>query len=195
MLFSTSDLLKTPTAECIGKVGVSNPSKFIDTIIKNSKSNMFNFYIHSIYQFLLVISKQKTKIGNLDGFFQILSDNANNTNERLRHICGECMGLLSFMNEGYLKNYIKFLESNNPTVRSTYLWGLRTVFQARHLQPEQIFNLEKLLFVGLKDSDLNCKKNAFYSLIGFIHEYSEYTKDSFIDLFKIFSNSLLFGNA
>ena len=47
---------------------------------------------------------------------------------------------------------------------------------------------------GFKDTDLLCKKNAFYSLIGFVHEYSDYTKDSFIDLFKIFSNEYIIKN-
>jgi len=192
MLVSTTDLLKNPTAECIGKVGVSNPTKFIETVIKNAKSNIFNFYIFSIYQFLLVISKQNINVGNLDAFFQILSENASNNNERLRHICGECLGLLSLMNNSYLKNYIKFLQSSDATIRSTYLYGLKTVFHGgKNLSHELITDLENYLFNGLRDKDLNCKKNAFYSLMGFVHEYSEYVKESFNELFKIFGTEYI----
>ncbi len=187
MLNNTSDLLKTATAECFGKVGVSNPQKFNETILKNTKSSVFNFYIFSIYQFLLVITKRHSNVGSLDAFFKILSGNANNPNERLRNICGECLGLLSLRSEGYLKNFIIGLENKDAQIRATYMYGLRTIFQARKFNQEAIYALERLLFDGLRDIDLECKKNAFYSLIGYVHDYSEIIKESFIELFKIFS--------
>lgn len=194
MLNDSNEELKPEIATCIGKVGFSDIKAFIESITKNIKSETLNYTLISIREFLNVATENKNlKFDNsdLEALFNILVSHAKTEDEKLRALCGECLGLMASLSEGILKEFLQNLENSNSVIRSTFYYGLKYIFTSR--QHSQSINLDKYiqtiierLIKGLNDSDITVKQNAFNSLTTLIHNYSYLARELYSTLWQIF---------
>lgn len=191
MISKSSEELRHNLAVCIGKVGATDPSAFVELITANSSKNLnlaYNFV--SIREFLHVISNYDVKthvdVSNVVSIFKILVLNAKDEDEKLRILCGECLGLISLLNEDILKEYLNYLKDEDPVVRATFFYGLKYIFNNKFSLDQYLDFLLGLLINGLSDPDIIVKQNAFNSLINFVHAFGVRIKSKYAEISAIF---------
>ena len=187
MLNTSNEDLKTSVSLSIGKVAVSYPKTFIENYVTtSSKDNLFYYFI-AIREFLHVITTDtniKIDPSNISSLFNILSKSAKDSDEKLRLLSGECLGLISLVNDMALNEYVKFLQSTDSLIRSTFYYGLKYIFN--NTSPKVAEFLLNYLINGLYDKDIFVKQNAFNSLIAFTHNYADKLKNNFNDVWIAF---------
>jgi hypothetical protein len=190
MMSICKDDLKSNLSVCIGKVGVSDPAGFVNIIVLNTKKENLTFNFMSIREFLYVLtnrnSKKEIDQTNLLNIFDILVSNANDTDEKLRILCGECLGLISLINSNILNQYLIYLKHSDPVVRATFYYGLKYIFNMKFESDQLLESFLDLLLIGMNDSDLNAKQNAFNSLINFAHNYGHMARARYADISVVF---------
>ena len=188
MLLISNEEIKIAIAVCVGKLGVSEPSAFIESIISNTKKETIAYYFLSIREFLNMIAEQRQiNTTNTKDLFKILISCAKDEDEKLRILCGECLGLLSVHSEEILKECMKFLQDNDNVIRSTFYYSLKYIFNNKYNSLQgYLDSLLELLIKGLVDPDLHVKQNAFNSLINFCHNYGNLIRARYVDIMTIF---------
>jgi cullin-associated NEDD8-dissociated protein 1 len=191
MVASSNEELKVAIAICIGKVGVADPKQFSDKITTLSKSReTLSHYLLAIREFLQVISegfhRNEVDSNYLNSLFSTLVPNAKDKDERIRILCGECLGLIALQAEESLKEFSKHLQDSDNIARSTFYYGLKFIFNNKFNLQNYLETLLDLLVRGLADKDLEVKVNAFNSLITFAHNFAYFIKTRYQDIWKIF---------
>ena len=189
MMVSSHDDLRLSISICLGKVGVCDSSLFLEEVIKKLNNETASFYFISVKEFLSIIYEGEHTIDKslIKEIFAILSNNAINTNDSIRSLCGECLGMILSKQEECFNDYIESLNSPNPLIRSTFLNGLKLIPENTKIRSDYLESITNCLFKGLSDSDLNCKKNAFNSLQNFAHNHPQLIRMRFGELFTIFN--------
>lgn len=188
LMDSSNDDLRISISICLGKVGVCDSTLFLEEVNKKLSNETSSFYFVAIKEFLTVIYEGDSTVeaSHIKHFFDILSQNSKSSNDSIRSICGECLGMILSKQENCFKDYLDNLNSSDPLVRSTFLIGLKLIPEHTKMSNEALDAITESLFKGLVDSDLNSKKNAFNSLQNFAHNHPEYIRRRFADLFNIF---------
>lgn len=188
MMETSNDDLRISISICFGKVGVCNSTLFLEEVKRKLYDQTGSFYFVAIKEFLTVIYEGDSTIDkeHINQFFEILSQNAKNSNDSIRSICGECLGMIISKQEECFKEYVNNLNSSDPLIRSTFLTGLKLIPESSKMSTECLEAISECLFKGLVDSDLQCKRNAFSSLQNFAHNHPQFIRKRFVELFTIF---------
>jgi len=186
MMQSSNDDLRLSISVCQGKIGVCNSKLFLETVSHNLSGEGALYSFNSIKEFLVVIYEGIVSVekSHFISLFKLLVENAKNSNESIRSLCGECLGMILSKHLECFKDYISGLNSSDPIIRSTFLAGLKYIHESN--DTEEIQAITECLFKGLVDSDLQCKKNSFISLMNFAHSHPQLIRAHFIDLMNIF---------
>ena len=169
----------------IGKIGLNDPSSFIQKII-NSKPSISIFT--SLKQFLTLISEKKINLSDKDyeTLFVYLNNDKLFDNNELSNICGECLGLIAEHNEKYIPLFIKGLNGNLNS-KKVFSYGIKFILGKKNEISKQSFELLiPKLIEGLNDDDLTVKENSFNSLLMAAHNYSEDIRHKYNELMENF---------
>jgi hypothetical protein len=197
MLNSATEDMKMGIAISLGKIGVTDPTAFTKMVLANSATNT-HYYFLAIREFLNVFSEGSTvSIDNVTApLFKFLVQSSSHEEEKLRIICGECVGLMATISEGILNDYVSLLTNSDKVIRATFYYGLKYIFNSRlGLKEHYVEKLLEYLIAGLKDDDIAVKQNAFNSLINFAHSYGGKIKPKYIELMSIFGKEHIINQA
>ena len=169
----------------IGKIGLNDPSSFIQKII-NSKPSISIFT--SLKQFLTLISEKKINLSDKDyeTLFVYLNNDKLFDNNELSNICGECLGLIAEHNEKYIPLFIKGLNGNLNS-KKVFSYGIKFILGKKNeISKQSLELLIPKLIEGLNDDDLTVKENSFNSLLMAAHNYSEDIRHKYNELMENF---------
>ena len=169
----------------IGKIGLNDPSSFIQKIIKSNPSiSIFT----SLKQFLTLISEKKITLSDKDyeTLFVYLNNDKLFENNELSDICGECLGLIAEHNEKYIPLFIKGLNGNLNS-KKIFSYGIKFILGKKNeISKQSLELLIPKLIEGLNNEDLTVKENSFNSLLMAAHNYNEYIKNKYNELMEYF---------
>ena len=169
----------------IGKIGLNDPSSFIQKIINSNPSiSIFT----SLREFLTLISEKKINLSDKDyeTLFTYLNNDKLFENNEINNICGECLGLISENNEKFIPLFIKGLNGNLNS-KKVFSYGIKFILGKKNEISKQSFELLiPKLIEGLNDNDLTVKENSFNGLLKAAHNYNEYIKNKYHELMEIF---------
>ena len=169
----------------IGKIGLNDPSAFIQKIINSTPSiSIFT----SLKQFLTLISEKKINLSDKDyeTLFVYLNNDKLFDNNELSNICGECLGLIAEHNEKYIPLFIKGLNGNLNS-KKVFSYGIKFILGKKNeISKQSLELLIPKLIEGLNDDDLTVKENSFNSLLMAAHNYSEDIRHKYNELMENF---------
>lgn len=149
---------------------------------------MASYYFLSLKEFLSLIYNEGGKLDESDAaeFINILNSNANNTNDSIRSLVGECLGLVINSEVSFFDKYWKCLTSSDSAIRATALIGIKYIQESTRLDQNNLENLADTLFKGLGEESLECKRNSFNSLLNFAHHHCQIIRKRIGEMMNIF---------
>ena len=173
----------------IGQIGLNDSSEFIKKIY-STKINE-NVLI-SIKEFLTLIQEKNKKVSNedLNKLFEYLNKNNNfNSKSNINH-CGECLGILTAVNQQFLKQFLNGLNNTETNIKIGFYYGLSSLLnQKNKLKNETVKILIPKILEGIQNNELLIKEYSFNALLNASHFYMNIIKDKykeFNDLFAIY---------
>jgi hypothetical protein len=173
----------------IGQIGLNDSSEFIKKIC-STKINE-NVLI-SIKEFLTLIQEKNKKVSNedLNKLFEYLNKNNNfNSKSNINH-CGECLGILTAVNQQFLNQFLNGLNNTETNIKIGFYYGLSSLLnQKNKLKNETVKILIPKILEGIQNKELLIKEYSFDALLNASHFYMNIIKDKykeFNDLFAIY---------
>ena len=173
----------------IGQIGLNDSSEFIKKIC-STKINE-NVLI-SIKEFLILIQEKNKNVSDedLNKLFEYLNKNNNfNSKSNINH-CGECLGILTAVNQQFLKQFLNGLNNTETNIKIGFYYGLSSLLnQKNKLKNETVKILIPKILEGIQNNELLIKEYSFNALLNASHFYMNIIKDKykeFNDLFAIY---------
>ena len=184
-LQNSKDENKNLICVAIGKIGLNDPSSFIQKI-SNSAPSTSSFI--SLKEFLSLISEKKINLPNqdYDTLFVWLNNDKFFEKNEFSDLCGECLGLIAQQNEKYIEQFIKGLDSNLNS-KKVFSYGIKFILGKKEgISKNSLGLLVPKIIKGLNDDDLLVKINSFNGLMMAAHNYNEDIKKNYNELMNIF---------
>lgn len=196
IFLTANDELKAHAALALAKVGLQDPTHFLNVVKKLNDKESVRYGLSSVREFIhLLCAKEnkqlavKTDNSIISELFNILVSEISSQDEKIMKLCGECVGLLSGKSVDLLDKYINYLSDSNESIRAGFYYGLKSIsFISDEVLLMTIF--QKLL-KGLSDETIIVKQNAYNSLISFAHDYSKIFKVLFNEIWSHFEKDFM----
>ena len=171
----------------IGQIGLNDSSEFIKKIC-STKINE-NVLI-SIKEFLILIQEKNKNVSNedLNKLFEYLNKNNNfNSKSNINH-CGECLGILTAVNQQFLKQFLNGLNNTETNIKIGFYYGLSSLLNQKiKLKEETVTILIPKILEGIKNNELLIKEYSFNALLNASHFYMNIIKDKYKDFNDLFA--------
>ena len=173
----------------IGQIGLNDSSEFIKKICSTTIND---YVLISIKEFLILIQEKNKNVSeaDLNKLFDYLNQK-NNFNSKLNIIinhCGECLGILTAVNQKFLNQFLNGLNSNETNVKIGFYYGLSSLLNQKiKLTNETVQNLIPKILQGIQNNELLIKEYSFNALLNASHYYMNIIKDKYNEFNSLFA--------
>eukprot|EP00164_Ancoracysta_twista_P000655 GFYU01000869.1.p1 GENE.GFYU01000869.1~~GFYU01000869.1.p1 ORF type:complete len:1276 (-),score=480.86 GFYU01000869.1:86-3913(-) len=190
---SASEEIKSAASYALGNVAAGSLTTFLPLIIKSveAQTNRQYLLLHALKETISKQSRDAASISLMAPFVQqvlkVLLEFSESDEEGIRNVVGECLGKLAAVDSDAITPVLKeALTHTSPKRRSTAITALKFTITDENSAIDHLLKNHMASFIAsLKDTDVNVRRSAMFTLNCIAHNKLYLIRDTLTDLLPI----------